>query len=565
MDIFENLKEPFVEPLDDPPDDLTDSDPGEDTNFDETQPIDEPKFFLTTITKEHEGHTLHRIEALRDFGNIRAGHIGGWVEKESNLTHAGTCWIYEDAIVMDDACIRDDAQVRDEAIVMDSADIGKKAKILDQAVVCDDALITDQAMLRDYAVVCDDSAVMGHSMILNNGFVRNAVVDDHVCVKDNAVVIDANLTNHAYLCDNAVVDSDVHIGGYSRLDKNSKLYQSNDETLSAPYIRCSLLGIDSFVSEETDVYTPIEVDESIASVILDESDQNLYHVNVFPDVFLNIHPVTIDPRAYCSLFYNEINIDDAPRIEWPVECIGETADIEIFVYNELFEDFSRRFVLRVHIVEKPEAVEPPAEVSLEIGNVMNRNGELAEKTEFDEVYKFTGYVGEELCLEPVLMDERAQWMLVWSGIDVTNTVLKPVGELSNDEFTLKVWDPEDPERYKTYAIIVDIKAPVRPNLGVKTVTTGVEGEKVKRDKKNSSVFYVYLNEPQEINLVPVLEDEDAEFSIMWRDLDVSDGSVSIPHPVENERFVIVIMDPVRSSRRKEYIVYLTQGGTVERD
>lgn len=564
MEIFEILKERFVEPLEDPPD-ITDSDPGEDTELDEEQPIEEPKYFLTNVTKEYRGKTLHRIEALRDFGNIHAGHMGGWLEKESNLMHAGTCWVYDEAIVMDDACVRDDAQIRDEAVVMDSADIGKRARVLDQAFVCDDSLVTDQAMLRDHAVVCENSSVMGHSSILHNGFVRNAVVDDHVCIQDNAVVIDATLTAHAYLCDEAVVDSDVHIGGYSRLDKRSKLYQSNEETLTAPYIRCSLFGIETFLTEGFDMDDRVETDETIANVVLDESDQNLYHVNAYPDVWLNIRPETIDPRAHCSLSYNDICIDDAPRVEWPVECIGETADIIITVFNELFRGYARHYTLRVHIVEKPEVVEPVEEISLAIGGVMNANGDTSDATEFAEVYRFKGYVGEELLLEPILMDERACWSMTWSGVDVTSTVLRPIDEIKDEEFVLKVWDPEDPDRYTTYAIIVNIGAPVRPNLGVKTVTTGVEGEKVKRDKKDPSVFYVYIDEPQEINMIPILEDENATFSIIWEGIDVSDGSVHIPFPVENQLFTIMVKDPMRPARRKEYTVYLTQGGSVERD
>ena len=28
---------------------------------------------------------LHRIEALRDFGDVKKGDLGGWIEKEENL------------------------------------------------------------------------------------------------------------------------------------------------------------------------------------------------------------------------------------------------------------------------------------------------------------------------------------------------------------------------------------------------------------------------------------------------------------------------------------------------
>ena len=43
------------------------------------------------------GRTLYRIEALRDFADVRIGDRGGYVESEKNLSHEGDCWVYDDA------------------------------------------------------------------------------------------------------------------------------------------------------------------------------------------------------------------------------------------------------------------------------------------------------------------------------------------------------------------------------------------------------------------------------------------------------------------------------------
>jgi len=43
-----------------------------------------------------------RIEALRDFSDVKKGDIGGFVQSEHNLSHRGDCWIYEDAVVEGD-------------------------------------------------------------------------------------------------------------------------------------------------------------------------------------------------------------------------------------------------------------------------------------------------------------------------------------------------------------------------------------------------------------------------------------------------------------------------------
>ncbi len=43
----------------------------------------------------YDGTKVYQIQALRDFGNVRKGDIGGWVESESNLSQDGDCWVYK--------------------------------------------------------------------------------------------------------------------------------------------------------------------------------------------------------------------------------------------------------------------------------------------------------------------------------------------------------------------------------------------------------------------------------------------------------------------------------------
>lgn len=42
---------------------------------------------ITTIA----GVTLHRIQATRDFGNVRKGERGGFIESENNLSQENSC------------------------------------------------------------------------------------------------------------------------------------------------------------------------------------------------------------------------------------------------------------------------------------------------------------------------------------------------------------------------------------------------------------------------------------------------------------------------------------------
>ena len=41
------------------------------------------------ISKTFRGRTIYRIEALKDFGDVKKGDLGGWIEKELNLSGKG--------------------------------------------------------------------------------------------------------------------------------------------------------------------------------------------------------------------------------------------------------------------------------------------------------------------------------------------------------------------------------------------------------------------------------------------------------------------------------------------
>ena len=49
------------------------------------------------------GKKLFRIKALVAFGNVEKGELGGFIEKEDNLSHDGDAWVYGDAQVSGNA------------------------------------------------------------------------------------------------------------------------------------------------------------------------------------------------------------------------------------------------------------------------------------------------------------------------------------------------------------------------------------------------------------------------------------------------------------------------------
>ena len=51
------------------------------------------KYEFTGEVKVKFGVTLKRIRAIIDFGNVKKGEIGGFIEKEENLSHENSAWI----------------------------------------------------------------------------------------------------------------------------------------------------------------------------------------------------------------------------------------------------------------------------------------------------------------------------------------------------------------------------------------------------------------------------------------------------------------------------------------
>lgn len=79
------------------------------------------KYEMTEETRTVNGRTLHRIRALKSFGNVSDGDLGGWIEKEQNLSQIGNAWVSDNARVYDNAWVSGDACVSGSARVSGDA------------------------------------------------------------------------------------------------------------------------------------------------------------------------------------------------------------------------------------------------------------------------------------------------------------------------------------------------------------------------------------------------------------------------------------------------------------
>ncbi|OPB29470.1 polymer-forming cytoskeletal protein [Bartonella sp. WD12.1] len=149
------------------------------------------KYEFTSETIETaDGHTLHRIRALRDFGNVKAGDLGGYIELEDNLSHDGDCWVGGNAYVYRDV-----------------------ARVYENAIVCGDAVVCGQvygnAYMSGYTRAYIDAHVYGNARILKEAWVYS---DGHV-YGNSEVAGSARIASGAKVYGNAKIAAHAKIIG----------------------------------------------------------------------------------------------------------------------------------------------------------------------------------------------------------------------------------------------------------------------------------------------------------------------------------------------------------------
>lgn len=123
------------------------------------------KYKLTEETKQYNGKILHRIEALRDFRDVRAGDLGGWVEGEHNLSQEGDCWVYDESMVLDNARIEDSAFSSWKSIISENAKIKYFSMVTGNAEVFGNAQIIGKVVIYGNAQISGNTIIPGNEKI----------------------------------------------------------------------------------------------------------------------------------------------------------------------------------------------------------------------------------------------------------------------------------------------------------------------------------------------------------------------------------------------------------------
>ena len=177
---------------------------------------------------------IFRIRALKDFEDVKAGDIGGWVCSENNLSQEGECWIYDEAKCLDEARVYDNAVMCGNAVMFGNAKMFDNAKMSDNSIMCDNAEMCGNSKMYDTSTMCgsstmcdnaemfDDTEMCDNAMMFNNSkMFDNAKMCGSSKMFDNAEMCDSSIMfDNAVMCDNA------EMCGRATLDKDKLLYGS---------------------------------------------------------------------------------------------------------------------------------------------------------------------------------------------------------------------------------------------------------------------------------------------------------------------------------------------------
>ena len=221
------------------------------------------KYELTEETMVYEGHTLHRIKALKDFmtlakytddshsGIVKKGDLGGWVESEDNLSQEGDCWIFDEAKVFGNALVKEDFNLFDNAMAYDTSLLmdrgmaldnvkiygravinGNMVLIFNNVKIYDNAIINtfNTCVIKDNAEIYECGRIFGLDVVVS----ENSKIHGYSLIKNSTKIYgNANICDLVTISNNSIVCNDIHSDIRENLISQCQLFPESNNTVVA--------------------------------------------------------------------------------------------------------------------------------------------------------------------------------------------------------------------------------------------------------------------------------------------------------------------------------------------
>lgn len=171
----------------------------------------------TTYTAS--GKQLFRIKALKSFGDVKKGDLGGYVESELNLSQEGNCWIYGFA------------KAYDQSALFENASIDGRAEICDRVLLKGNVKVYSAHLSEKKIVLGGDAEISGNLSITNGGAEDKVIVSGDYEMNGNLSIttIPESSLYYVHVKQEYVWDAQAYLGDkLPEYPKYGEIYMSSD-------------------------------------------------------------------------------------------------------------------------------------------------------------------------------------------------------------------------------------------------------------------------------------------------------------------------------------------------
>jgi len=236
------------------------------------------------------GLCLSRIVAKRDFGNIKKGTLGGFIEDTRNLSQSGDCWVGEKAAVYGLAHVSQDAVVRGHAVVSDHAIVTDNAVVEGRVLLDEHVFVGGHAYIGNSTYLSGTCTVIGNARLYCYGFRSQsgktlmpnvtglarikdfAFLEGRVSIRDHATIAGqckiigrVRVIDHALICDEAEIRGNALIAERAHVIDQACICDRAVIAGNALIGRQTILGGKSFVNCNGIVMVNGRLDDIIVS------------------------------------------------------------------------------------------------------------------------------------------------------------------------------------------------------------------------------------------------------------------------------------------------------------
>jgi carbonic anhydrase/acetyltransferase-like protein (isoleucine patch superfamily) len=161
---------------------------------------------------DYEGIKLYRIKALKDFGDIKKGDLGGYIESEYCLSHSGNCWIYDDSKVYSYSRIMGNAKIKNNSEI-------DYSKILGNVIIEGNAIIKGKTYINGNVKVrgrvkITESIIGGITNIMDSSYIFNSIIGtynktNNITISGNSIIRNSIINGKIDISDSEMINNNI--------------------------------------------------------------------------------------------------------------------------------------------------------------------------------------------------------------------------------------------------------------------------------------------------------------------------------------------------------------------